>query len=168
MEDIIKGFMKDIIKGFMGDIVKGNMKDIVKGFMKDTIKGFMKDIIKGYERLLVIMKGWERCSKMRIRRKNLMKWFLSISRDYWVHFEKVSRYSNSERVRRIKGLFFASRFDPATSVTDSTGNATPSNSTTERVEFLGANWNQTKISIWIYTRKILRNLSFSIWWTLGM
>ena len=62
--------------------------------------------MKGYDRLPPIMKGYERCSKiLRIRRKFFMKWVLSISRDYWFYFEKVSQNSNSERVRRIKRLF---------------------------------------------------------------
>jgi len=46
------------------------------------------------------------CSKIpRSWRNNPLKWVLSISRDYWFHFEKVPQNSNSEGVRRIERLF---------------------------------------------------------------
>jgi len=72
-----------------------------------------------------VVKSWEfegnlRCSKItRIRRKNPMKWVLSISRDYWVYLDMTLQ---SFKIWEFWGEFWGietfvlSKFSPATGV----------------------------------------------------
>jgi len=60
------------------------------------------------------------CSKIpRIRKKNPLKWVVSISRDYWIYFDIIWKSSKDsefwEKVPRI-GTFSSSKFSPATGV----------------------------------------------------
>ena len=55
-------------------------------------------------------RGWIKMP--RIWRKNPLKSVLSISRDYWFHFEQVPEDSNSERVWRNRKTFSSRKFDP--------------------------------------------------------
>ena len=72
-----------------------------------------------------VVKSWEfdgnlRCSKiLRIRRKNSMKWFASISRDYWIYLDITCQ---SFKIWEFWGEFWGietfhrSKFSPATGV----------------------------------------------------
>ena len=89
-----------------------------------------------------VVKSWEfernlRCSKiLRIRRKNPMKWVLSISRDYWVYLEitlqsfKIWEFWGefSEKIE----TFYQNKFSPATGVT-----ARSMEDETQNAEFIG-------------------------------
>jgi len=72
-----------------------------------------------------VVKFWEfegnlRCSKiLRIRRKNPMKWVLSISRDYWVYLDiTLQSFKIWEFWGEFSGIktFYRSKFRPATGV----------------------------------------------------
>jgi len=73
-----------------------------------------------------VVKSWEfegilRCSKiLRIRRKNPVKWVLSISRDYWVYlYITIQSFKIWEFWGECWGIetFYRSKFSPATGVT---------------------------------------------------
>ena len=73
-----------------------------------------------------LVKSWEypgnlRCSKiLRIRRKNPLKWVLSISRDYWVYLDNtLQSFEIWEFWGEFWGIetFYRSKFSPATGVT---------------------------------------------------
>jgi len=80
-----------------------------------------------------VVKSWDfegilRCSKiLRIRRKNLLKWVLSISRDYWVYLDITLQ---SFKIWKIWGefwgieTFYRSKFSPATGVRNDPGTVT--------------------------------------------
>ena len=72
-----------------------------------------------------VVKSWEfegslRCSRiLRIRRKNPMKWVLSISRDYWVYLDiTLQSFKIWECWGEFWGIetFYRSKFSPATGV----------------------------------------------------
>ena len=64
-------------------------------------------------------RGWGVVKCREFERKNLLKWVVSISRDYWICFEITWKSSKNtefwEKVPRIE-TFFSSKFDPATGV----------------------------------------------------
>ena len=89
------------------------------GFSILCVDWFYKKAVWG------VVKSWEfegdlRCSKiLRIRRKNPMKWVLSISRDYWVYLDiTLQSFEIWEFWGEFWGIetFYWSKFSPATGV----------------------------------------------------
>jgi len=88
-------------------------------FRSFVLIGFYEEAVWG------VVKSWEfegnlRCSKiLRVRRKNPMKWVLSISRDYWVYLDMTLRHF---KICEFWGEFWGietfdrSKFSPATGV----------------------------------------------------
>jgi len=69
---------------------------------------------------ILIIRNNLRCSKiLRIRRKNLMKWVFSISRDYWVYLDiALQSFEIWEFCGEFWGIetFYQNKFSPATGV----------------------------------------------------
>ena len=90
-------------------------------FLIVCVDWFYKKAVSG------VVKSWEfegnlkRSKILRIRRKNPMKWVLSISRDYWVYLDITLQ---SFKIWEFRGefwgieTFYRSKFSPATGVTE--------------------------------------------------